>query len=167
MSQLTWQRIISDCLHDRHYRLMYLGSIYCRVAVTVIQVIYNDSKLRHCSLDKNNPAKRKHGYRCANCLFTDLLRSSHEDVINAKRYNKNNSLSPANFLPMANAISLFSLTGGMGDGHIPLHHTLYPASERCNFAWGLERCPLLPETWLAETPGHWGKKHYKRVEICF
>lgn len=115
------------------------------VATTVNQAICNNSKLCHCSLD-NNPAKRKCGYRCANCLFTDILRSSHKDVINAKSYSKNNSLSPVNFLPMANAVLLFSLTGGMGDCHIPLRHTLYPASERCDFAWGLERCPLLLKT---------------------
>ena len=131
------------------------------VAATVSQIICNNSKLCHCSLD-NNPAKRKCGYRCANCLFTDILRSSHEDVINAKSYSKNNSLSPVNFLPMANAVLLFSLTGGMGDCHIPLRHTLYPASERCDFAWGLERCPLLLKTWLAETPGHWGKKTWQK-----
>jgi len=125
---------------------MYLGSTYCRVTATVIQVIRNNSKLYHCSLDKNNPAKRKHGYVCASCLFTDLLRSSQQDVINAKSYNNSFFLSPVNFLPTANALLLLSLTGGMGDCHVPLHHTLHPASERCNIAWGLERCPLLLET---------------------
>ena len=55
------------------------------MTATVIHVKHN-SKLCHGSVHKNNPTQRKHGYLCAICPFTELLRSSYEDVINAKSY---------------------------------------------------------------------------------
>lgn len=55
------------------------------MTATVIHVKHN-SKLCHGSVHKSNPTQRKHGYLCAICPFTELLRSSYEDVINAKSY---------------------------------------------------------------------------------
>lgn len=77
------------------------------VTATVTQVIHHNNTLCHPSVDKSIPAQRKHGCSCANCPFTELLRSSHEDAINAKSYQLFNFLSSVNFLPTANATFVF------------------------------------------------------------
>lgn len=78
--------VIPDCLQGRDCSLSCLGSPCCRVTATVIQVICNN-KLCHCSVHENNLTQRKHGYLCAICPFTELLRSSYKDVTNAKSYH--------------------------------------------------------------------------------
>lgn len=55
------------------------------------------------------------------------------------------------------------LIGGVGDSHLSLHHPFGPAGEGGHPPRSLERCSLLPETQLAETPGDRGKTMRKTV----
>lgn len=58
------------------------------------------------------------------------------------------------------------LTGGLGDSHLPLHHSFDPAGEGGHPPWSLEGSSLLFETQLAETPRDGGKIMRKAVCIC-